>query len=135
MQWHKLPKSIYFRRGCLPFALEDLGARKRCLVVTGRFLLESGCVDNLIALLKRQGMKVECFAEVNAEHDHQYEQLLMEWVEFLKRSQEIPASIQAAGVSEPDCLSRLDAVAEKAFDDQCTGANPRMLYGGSVIVV
>ncbi|SPY94113.1 bifunctional acetaldehyde-CoA/alcohol dehydrogenase [Proteus mirabilis] len=24
MLWHKLPKSIYFRRGCLPIALEEI---------------------------------------------------------------------------------------------------------------
>jgi acetaldehyde dehydrogenase/alcohol dehydrogenase len=27
MLWHKLPKSIYFRRGCLPVALEDLAGK------------------------------------------------------------------------------------------------------------
>jgi acetaldehyde dehydrogenase/alcohol dehydrogenase len=62
---------------------------------------------------------------LNAEHDHQTEQLLVEWVESLKATLEIPASIQAAGVSEPEFLARVDAIAEKAFDDQCTGANPR----------
>jgi acetaldehyde dehydrogenase/alcohol dehydrogenase len=67
MQWHKLPKSIYFRRGCLPFALEDLTPRKRCLIVTDRFLMESGCVDDLMRLLKKQAMEVECFADVSAD--------------------------------------------------------------------
>jgi acetaldehyde dehydrogenase/alcohol dehydrogenase len=67
MQWHKLPKSIYFRRGCLPFALEDLRGRARCLIVTDRFLQESGCVDDLIRLLKKQGMEVACFADVSAD--------------------------------------------------------------------
>lgn len=28
MLWHKLPKNIYFRRGCLPFALRDLEGKK-----------------------------------------------------------------------------------------------------------
>ncbi|MFP5511687.1 MAG: hypothetical protein ACLGJC_01180, partial [Alphaproteobacteria bacterium] len=35
------------------------------------------------------------------------------------------ASIQAAGVPEAAFLARVDAIAEAAFDDQCTGANPR----------
>jgi acetaldehyde dehydrogenase/alcohol dehydrogenase len=50
---------------------------------------------------------------------------LIEWIEGLKRDLEIPASIQAAGVGEAEFLARLDSVAVDAFDDQCTGANPR----------
>ena len=34
-------------------------------------------------------------------------------------------SIQAAGVSEADFVAKLDELAVEAFDDQCTGANPR----------
>lgn len=52
-------------------------------------------------------------------------QNLIAWVEELKKELEIPASIQEAGVKEADFLARLDAVAVDAFDDQCTGANPR----------
>ena len=29
------------------------------------------------------------------------------------------------GIDEKDFLDRLDAMCEQAFDDQCTGANPR----------
>jgi acetaldehyde dehydrogenase/alcohol dehydrogenase len=50
---------------------------------------------------------------------------LIQWVEDLKKQLEIPASIQAAGVSEADFLAKLDSVSVDAFDDQCTGANPR----------
>jgi len=50
---------------------------------------------------------------------------LIRWVEDLKKQLEIPASIQEAGVSEADFLAKLDSVAVDAFDDQCTGANPR----------
>jgi acetaldehyde dehydrogenase/alcohol dehydrogenase len=46
-------------------------------------------------------------------------------IEELKAKLEIPKSLQALGVSEKDFLARLDALSEKAFDDQCTGANPR----------
>lgn len=67
MQWHKLPKSIYFRRGSLPFALEDLSGRKRCLIVTDRFLLESGGVDEVTRVLKRLNLEVACFADVTAD--------------------------------------------------------------------
>ena len=67
MLWHKLPKSIYFRRGCLPIALEDLAGTKRCLIVTDRFLFENGYVDGTVALLKKQNIEVECFYEVAAD--------------------------------------------------------------------
>jgi acetaldehyde dehydrogenase/alcohol dehydrogenase len=43
----------------------------------------------------------------------------------LKRKLGIPATIQAAGVPEEDFVAGLDALALDAFDDQCTGANPR----------
>jgi acetaldehyde dehydrogenase/alcohol dehydrogenase len=50
---------------------------------------------------------------------------LLGWVEGLKRDLEVPATIQAAGVAEAEFLAKVDAIAEEAFDDQCTGANPR----------
>jgi acetaldehyde dehydrogenase/alcohol dehydrogenase len=43
----------------------------------------------------------------------------------LKAKIGIPASIQAAGVDEKSFLADLDELALDAFDDQCTGANPR----------
>ena len=37
----------------------------------------------------------------------------------------IPKSIREAGVQEADFLAKVDKLADDAFDDQCTGANPR----------
>ncbi|MCL9127371.1 hypothetical protein MU731_05245, partial [Salmonella enterica subsp. enterica serovar Enteritidis] len=34
-------------------------------------------------------------------------------------------SIREAGVQEADFLAHVDKLSEDAFDDQCTGANPR----------
>ncbi|MBB4350071.1 bifunctional acetaldehyde-CoA/alcohol dehydrogenase [Aliirhizobium cellulosilyticum] len=67
MLWHKLPPSIYFRRGSLPFALEDLKDKKRCLIVTDRFLFENGNVNDTIRILKDLGLEVEIFFEVSAD--------------------------------------------------------------------
>lgn len=50
---------------------------------------------------------------------------LIAWVEDLKKQLDIPASIKEAGVDEATFQSKLDAVSVDAFDDQCTGANPR----------
>ena len=33
--------------------------------------------------------------------------------------------LKQAGIEEADFLARLDEMTEQAFDDQCTGANPR----------
>lgn len=67
MLWHKLPKSIYFRRGCLPVALSDLEGKKRALVVTDRFLFNNGYADDVVSLLKTHGMEVQTFFEVEAD--------------------------------------------------------------------
>lgn len=67
MLWHKLPKSIYFRRGSLPIALSDLEGKKRAMVVTDRFLFNNGYADELVSLLKAQNMEVEVFYEVEAD--------------------------------------------------------------------
>ena len=50
---------------------------------------------------------------------------LIEAIEQLKKRVGIKATIKEYGVDEADFLARLDAMVEQAFDDQCTGANPR----------
>ncbi|MGL4915710.1 MAG: iron-containing alcohol dehydrogenase, partial [Aeromonas allosaccharophila] len=50
---------------------------------------------------------------------------LLVWLDDLKATLGIPASIREAGVSEADFLAKVDQLAIEAFDDQCTGANPR----------
>jgi len=67
MLWHKLPKNIFFRRGCLPFALEELAGRKRAAIVTDRFLFNNGYADQVIRILKDMGLEVEVFHEVEAD--------------------------------------------------------------------
>jgi acetaldehyde dehydrogenase/alcohol dehydrogenase len=61
----------------------------------------------------------------HAERDHECASNLIEWIEALKTSLDIPPSVQAAGVNESDFLAQLDSIAQAAFDDQCSGANPR----------
>ncbi len=67
MLWHKLPRSIYFRRGSMPIALGDLAGKKRAMIVTDRFLFNNGHSDDVVALLKAQGMEVQTFFEVEAD--------------------------------------------------------------------
>ena len=46
-------------------------------------------------------------------------------LEELKETVGIRKTIRDYGVDEADFLARLDEMTEQAFDDQCTGANPR----------
>jgi len=67
MLWFKLPRSIYFRRGCLPFALEELRGRRRAAIVTDRFLFDHGHAESTMRILKGLGLEVEVFHEVEAD--------------------------------------------------------------------
>ena len=67
MLWHKLPSSIYFRRGSLPIALEELSDKRRALIVTDKFLFNNGYCDETIKILKAQGLETEVFYEVEAD--------------------------------------------------------------------
>lgn len=67
MLWHKLPRSIYFRRGAVAEAMKDLAGKRRALLVTDRFLFQNGLADSVIALLKKTGLDVEIFCDVEAD--------------------------------------------------------------------
>ncbi len=69
MLWHKLPKSIYFRRGSLPIALEEIASdgAKRAFIVTDRFLFNNGYADQVTRVLKARGVETEIFFEVEAD--------------------------------------------------------------------
>ncbi|MCM1440715.1 MAG: iron-containing alcohol dehydrogenase, partial [Roseburia sp.] len=50
---------------------------------------------------------------------------LIHGINDLKKAVGIKATIKDYGIDEKDFLERLDDMVEQAFDDQCTGANPR----------
>ena len=50
---------------------------------------------------------------------------LIKAIDELKEKIGIKKTIKDYGVDEKDFLDRLDEMSEQAFDDQCTGANPR----------
>ncbi len=50
---------------------------------------------------------------------------LIEKIDELKKDIELPLTIKEAGVDEAKFLENLDEMSEAAFNDQCTGANPR----------
>lgn len=69
MLWHKLPKSIYFRRGSLPVALDEVitDGHKRAIIITDRFLFNNGYADQITSVLKASGIETEVFFEVEAD--------------------------------------------------------------------
>lgn len=56
--------------------------------------------------------------------DEKIEKLIAK-IDELKSIIKLPRTIQEFGVDEKEFLERLDQMTEDAFDDQCTGANPR----------
>ena len=69
MMWHKLPRSIYFRRGSLPIALDEVASdgAKRAFIVTDRYLFNNGYADQITSVLKNHGIETEVFFEVEAD--------------------------------------------------------------------
>ena len=60
-----------------------------------------------------------------AKDDDESEKKHIEKIEELKKAVGIKATIRDYGVDEKYFLDTLDEMVENAFDDQCTGANPR----------
>ena len=62
---------------------------------------------------------------LGGKNDNEKLENLIEAIETLKKRVGIKASIKEYGVDEEEFLAGLDEMVEQAFDDQCTGANPR----------
>jgi acetaldehyde dehydrogenase/alcohol dehydrogenase len=74
-----------------------------------------------------QARYAECarFVGIQAKDDAEAVQKLIEKIEQLKEAVGIKKTIADYGVDEKYFLDTLDEMVEQAFDDQCTGANPR----------
>lgn len=70
---------------------------------------------------------VECanFCGISGKNDEETLELFIKEIEKLKAKVGIKKTIKDYGVKEEDFLATLDEMVEQAFDDQCTGANPR----------
>ena len=69
----------------------------------------------------------ECarFCGIQTKNDDEAVQKLIEKMEALKEAVGVKKTIRDYGVDEKHFLETLDVMTEQAFDDQCTGANPR----------
>ena len=69
--------------------------------------------------------EVADYLGVKGETDKEKLEGLIGIVNELKKKVGIKETIKDYGIDEKDFLERLDDMTEQAFDDQCTGANPR----------
>ena len=65
------------------------------------------------------------YLKLGGKTDEETLEKLCEAIDDLKEKVGIKKTIKDYGIDEADFLARLDAMVEQAFDDQCTGANPR----------
>ena len=69
MLWFKVPPKVYFKYGCLPFALREINDRKRAFVVTDKPLFDLGYTEKVTSVLEDMGIDVEIFYEVKPDPD------------------------------------------------------------------
>ena len=69
-------------------------------------------------LAKRIGLK--------ASNTQEGIEALIKAIQELNQKLGIPATLKEEGINEDEFLAKLDDLAEKAFEDQCTTANPRL---------
>ena len=63
---------------------------------------------------------------LKAENVEQGVESLIERINELNKNLGIPKSFKDAGINEQEFLAKIDLLADRAFEDQCTTANPRL---------
>ena len=67
MLWFRAPEKVYFKKGCLPVALDELGTvmhKKRAFIVTDSFLYMNGYTKPITDKLDEMGIVYQCFSDV-----------------------------------------------------------------------
>ena len=67
MLWFRAPQKVYFKEGCMPVALDELGTvmgKKKCFIVTDTFLYKNGYVAPIEEKLDQLGIQHTCFYDV-----------------------------------------------------------------------
>lgn len=67
MLWFRAPEKVYFKKGCLPVALDELGSvmgKKKAFIVTDTFLYQNGYTDPITNKLDEMGIKYSVFSNV-----------------------------------------------------------------------
>lgn len=67
MLWFRAPEKVYFKKGCLPVALDELGTvmhKKKAFIVTDTFLYKNGYTKPITDKLDEMGIVYTCFYDV-----------------------------------------------------------------------
>ena len=67
MLWFRAPEKVYFKKGCLPVALDELGTvmnKKKAFIVTDSFLYKNGYTKPITDKLDELGIVYTCFYDV-----------------------------------------------------------------------
>ena len=66
MLWFRAPQKVYFKKGCMPLALDELGmmGKKKAFIVTDSFLYKNGYVKPIESKLDELGVQHTCFYDV-----------------------------------------------------------------------
>ena len=66
MLWFRVPEKTYFKYGCLPVALQELGdmGKKKAFIVTDRVLFEMGYTNKVTEILESNGIQYKIFSDV-----------------------------------------------------------------------
>lgn len=67
MLWFRTPEKVYFKKGCMPVALDELGTvmgKKKAFIVTDTFLYQNGYTKPIEEKLDQMGIKHTSFYEV-----------------------------------------------------------------------
>ena len=67
MLWMRTPEKVYFKKGCMPVALDELGTvmgKKRCFIVTDSFLYKKGYTKRREDKLDQRRIVHTCFSDV-----------------------------------------------------------------------
>lgn len=69
--------------------------------------------------------RIADYLQLGGKTEDEKVEFLIKAIDELKAKLNIPMTISEAGVSKEKFYATLDHMSEQAFDDQCTGANPR----------
>ena len=69
MLWFRTPEKIYFKRGCLDFALAELQGHKKAFIVTDRTMTQIGVTGRVGGILEKNGMMYQVFDAVKPDPD------------------------------------------------------------------
>lgn len=67
MLWFRVPEKVYFKKGCMPVALDELRdvyGKKRAFLVTDKFLFQNGYTKSVTDKLDMLGIQYTCFFDV-----------------------------------------------------------------------